>query len=282
MYVPFRKRKRRRSRLHLVRTTVAGVAAAGVWAAGEPWAAKALHTDYSDARLLGALVTRGDHWREAGWGIHAANGALFGFAFGYLGLHGWKQGLLAAEAENLMLWPAMAVMDEFHPDRKDGTWRPLVNDPRVFAQEVLTHGVFGATLGLLAGHPEPRPLRARLARLSFLLPFARRAARKRVKRAYTAQVERVTERLPEWEKVTEHIPEWDKVAERLPDWEKLAAHMPEWQRAAERIPEWEKRAADHIPEWDKVAAHLPDVEKWAARLPEVEKLAREYAHARNN
>lgn len=249
MYVPLRKKKRR-SKLHLVRATLAGVAAAGVWAAGEPLAGRALRTDYTDARMLGAMVTRGDHWRKVGWGIHLANGGLFGLAFGYLGLHGWRQGLLAAEVEGLMVWPVMAVADEVHPDRKDGTWPPLVNDPRVFAQEALMHGVFGATLGLLAGQPEPRPLSKRVARLAFLVPVARRAARKRVKRAYATRVERVTERIPEWETWSQRLPELDELTARLP-------------------------------EWEKVATHLPDLEKWAARLPEVEKFAREHAHAHN-
>lgn len=98
---------------------VAGAGAAAVWAAAEPLGQRVLGTSYSDVRLLEALLTRGP-WRPAGVIVHLANGAAFGAAFGRIGGHGWKQGLLAAEVENVLLWPAMAVVDRIHPDRRSG------------------------------------------------------------------------------------------------------------------------------------------------------------------
>jgi hypothetical protein len=55
--------------------------------------------------------------------------------------------VLVAEAENLVLWPIMAVADRLHPDVRSGAWPPLLRNPRVFAQEVAVHALFGAVLG---------------------------------------------------------------------------------------------------------------------------------------
>jgi hypothetical protein len=54
-----------------------------------------------------------------------------------------------AQVENTLLWPAMAVVDKLHPDRRDGMWPPLVSNSRVAIQEVLGHAIFGAVLGAL-------------------------------------------------------------------------------------------------------------------------------------
>jgi hypothetical protein len=56
---------------------------------------------------------------------------------------------VAAEAENLALWPGMALVDRYHPDRRSGAWPPLLRNGRVFAQEVAVHALFGAVLGAL-------------------------------------------------------------------------------------------------------------------------------------
>ncbi len=125
------------------------MAAAAAWAAAEPLARRLFRTPYSDVRLLGAMVTRGPLWRPAGVATHLANGALFGAAFAQLGGGGWKRGLAAAEAENLVLWPAMALVDRLHPDRRSGAWPPLSRNARVFAYEVALHALFGAVLGVL-------------------------------------------------------------------------------------------------------------------------------------
>ena len=105
-------------------------------------------TPYSDVRLLGAPLTR-RHWRIAGTVAHLLNGAGAGVAFHRLGLRGWKAGVVAAQIEGLALWPGMALVDRYHPDRRTGIWPPLLLNRRVFAQEVAAHAIFGAVAGAL-------------------------------------------------------------------------------------------------------------------------------------
>jgi hypothetical protein len=132
-----------------VRGAVSGALAAAAWAAAEPALGRMLGNPYSDVRLLGRLMTRGEAWPIAGVALHLANGAAFGWAFEGLGLRGVAQGVLAAEVENLLLWPGFLVFDRIHPDRRDGRWPRLVTDRRVAAYEVATHALFGAVLGAL-------------------------------------------------------------------------------------------------------------------------------------
>ena len=129
------------------RAALAGMGAAAAWAAAEPLLRRVFRTPYSDVRLLGAAGTRGPAWPLVGLAAHVANGAVFGLAFARLGGGGWKRGVLLAELENLALWPAMALVDRYHPDRRSGVWPPLLRNPRVFGYEVATHAVFGAVLG---------------------------------------------------------------------------------------------------------------------------------------
>lgn len=135
---------------------LAGLIAAAVWAAAEPLAQRVARTPYSDVRLVGALLSRGSAWRPVGVLAHLANGAAFGAAFERFGGHGWRQGVIAAEVENVLLWPAMAVMDRIHPDRRSGEWEPLVSSGRIFAYEAVMHGLFGLVLGLLHSHSSRR------------------------------------------------------------------------------------------------------------------------------
>jgi hypothetical protein len=141
----------------MIRGAVAGAIAAAVWAAAEPALARALRTPYSDVRLLGALVTAGPLWRPAGVALHLGNGAVFGAVFERLGGRGWRQGLVAAELENLLLWPGIVVVDRIHPDRKSGAWPPLAANARVAAYELATHALFGIVLGALLAHDRRRP-----------------------------------------------------------------------------------------------------------------------------
>ena len=136
----------------MIRGALAGVAAAAAWAAAEPAAARVFRTPagYSDVRLLGALATfDGKRWREAGLAAHLVNGAVFGALFEAAGGRGWKQGVAAAKLENVALWPAMAVIDRVHPDRRSAAWPPLLTNPRVFVYESTVHALFGAVLGTL-------------------------------------------------------------------------------------------------------------------------------------
>ena len=141
-----------------MRGAAAGVVAAAAWAAAEPALGRVLGTPFSDVRLLGRLAVRGRAWPVAGVALHLANGAAFGWAFERRRLGGAQQGVLAAEAENLVLWPTLLAVDRIHPDRRDGTWPRLVTDRRVAAYEVATHALFGAILGMLVrrGRPQAR------------------------------------------------------------------------------------------------------------------------------
>jgi hypothetical protein len=132
------------------RGMIPGIAAAGVWAAAEPIVGRALGVAwYSDARLLGRTLTNGPLWRPLGIAVHLANGGTFGAVFARLGGRGWKQGVLAAEAESVLLWPGMAVIDRVHADRRSGEWPTLFLNGRVFAYEVVVHAIFGVVLGAL-------------------------------------------------------------------------------------------------------------------------------------
>ena len=128
-----------------MRGMVAGVVAAGVWAAAEPVLGRAFGIPwYSDRRLLGGLARVGP---EAAIAIHLVNGALFGATFERLGLRGVASGVVMAQAESFSLWPAMAVVDRVHEDRRSGDWPPLFRNGRVFAYEVTAHALFGVVLG---------------------------------------------------------------------------------------------------------------------------------------
>jgi hypothetical protein len=134
----------------MLRGSLAGAAAAGVWAAAEPGVARALRIPwYSDIRLLGRLLTTRRGWPAIGVGSHLVNGALFGAIFERLGGRGWKQGLVAAELENAGLWAGMVVIDRIHCDRRSGAWPRLLTNPRVAAHEVVVHAIFGVVLGAL-------------------------------------------------------------------------------------------------------------------------------------
>jgi hypothetical protein len=100
-------------------------------------------------RLLGRQATRSRWWPGAGLALHLVNGAIFGAAFERLGKGGVRDGVLAAETENLAVWPGMLVVDRLHPDRRSGRWPRLATNGRVIAYEVATHALFGAVLGAL-------------------------------------------------------------------------------------------------------------------------------------
>jgi len=137
---------------------LAGIVAAGIWAAAEPALGRALGVPwYSDRRLLGGLFRVGP---GAAIAIHLVNGAAFGATFERLGLRGPVSGVVMAQAESLSLWPAMSVVDRVHEDRRSGAWPTLWGNRRVFAYEVAAHALFGAVLGgLLSPIPQPFPRR---------------------------------------------------------------------------------------------------------------------------
>ena len=121
----------------LIRPAVAGATAAAVWAAAEVPLSRALDTGFTDVGLLARCSGLGGRLgTAAGIGIHLANGAAFGVAFAALGGRGARAGFAAAEIEGTVLWPMLRLLDPEHFTK------------RVFAQEVITHGLFGVVLGL--------------------------------------------------------------------------------------------------------------------------------------
>jgi hypothetical protein len=132
-----------------MRGAAAGAVAAAAWAAAEPVVGRLGRTPYSDVRLLGRMVTHSPAWPVAGLALHLANGAALGLAFERAGLRGVRAGVIAAELENLALWPALAVVDRVHPDRRSGAWPRLSRSPRIALYEIAMHALFGAVLGAL-------------------------------------------------------------------------------------------------------------------------------------
>jgi hypothetical protein len=137
-----------------LRAAAAGAAAATVWGLLEPLDQRLLRCDYSDVALLGKAVTRGPHWRAAGFALHAANGAAFGLALeGLLRRTGADKRRLAlglALGEHFGLYPLSALVDRYHPARGEQGIPPLLTNPRALAQATWRHAVFGVVLGRLA------------------------------------------------------------------------------------------------------------------------------------
>ena len=130
---------------------VAGALAATAWALLEPLDRRLFRSDFSDVTLLGKAVTRGPLWRPLGFALHAANGALFGLAYGEakrrLPVDGRRLALGMALAENFALWPFTYFVDRYHPARGEAGLPPLLTNRRAFAQEAARHAVFGVVLG---------------------------------------------------------------------------------------------------------------------------------------
>jgi hypothetical protein len=131
-----------------MRGAIVGALAAAAWQACDPVLKRTFKTPYSDAELLGPFITRGRFEWLANLASHSAGGATFGYLFERLGGRGVKAGVVAALAENTLLWPGLAVLDRIHPNVKDGTWPPLVTSPRAFASATAGHAFFGVLLGL--------------------------------------------------------------------------------------------------------------------------------------
>jgi hypothetical protein len=144
-----------------LRGALAGVAAAGVWAAQQPLDKRIFGSDYDDVRLLGSFVANGPAVYPVGAAMHLANGALFGALYANLapalGGPPALRGPLAALSEHLATWPALLVV----PRLREGAtvWRP----GRAFAQATWRHVLFGTVLGELErrlnpAEPHPPPV----------------------------------------------------------------------------------------------------------------------------
>ena len=144
-------RPRNRTRL---RSALAGALAATIWGLAEPLDQRLLRYDYSDIALLGKAVTRGRHWRLAGFAVHAVNGALFGIVYDELRkrahVSGQRLAVGMALAEHGALYPLGAVVDRRHPARGEPGLPRLVWSSRAYVQATWRHLLFGAVLGQLA------------------------------------------------------------------------------------------------------------------------------------
>lgn len=138
--------------LDLVRTlrgSLAGAAAAGVWAAQQPLDIRVFGVDYDDTELLGKFATRSPAWRPVGVAVHLTVGAVLGGVYANLGRRlpgpGWARGVLFATTEHLASWPGTRVLDAIHPAARD--FPPLWGDHAAFAQAAWRHALFGVLLG---------------------------------------------------------------------------------------------------------------------------------------
>lgn len=136
------------------RAAAAGAAAAAVWAIAEPLDRQLFRCDYSDVAVLGKALTRGRRWRQVGFALHVANGALFGLAFDRLrrstSSDPRRLAVGMALAEHLCLYPLCYFVDRYHPARGEEGVPPLLTNPRAFAQATARHALFGLLLGRLA------------------------------------------------------------------------------------------------------------------------------------
>ena len=134
-----------------LRGGVAGAVATVVMTLEQPLDKRLFDCKYDDLEILGKLVTRGDHWRPIGWPLHVQNGAMFGVAYARLkpSLPGSAvvRGLLAGIIEHVATWPMTALVDRYHPARKE--LPKLAANRRAFGQATIRHAVFGIVLGLL-------------------------------------------------------------------------------------------------------------------------------------
>ena len=149
-----------------LRGALAGVAAAGVWAAQMPIDKRLFRSPHDDIELLGKLIVRrGRGWRAAGVAWHLGNGALFGAAYANLApsmpLPSWARAPFASMFENVASLPLAAAAEAASPVPHS----PPLRSPRAIGQAVWRHLVFGVVLGELErrlnpparDEPAPRP-----------------------------------------------------------------------------------------------------------------------------
>src|SRR5439155_26685268 len=102
---------------------VPGAVATGVSTLDQQLDQRLFDTRYDDVEFLGKLATRGDDWQPIGFALHVQNGAILGAAYARLkpSLPGPAvlRGLLVGLIEHVATWPMVALVDRYHPARKD-------------------------------------------------------------------------------------------------------------------------------------------------------------------
>ena len=136
-----------------LQAALAGATAAAVWGLVEPYDQRLFRFPYSDIAILGKLVTRGPHWRAAGWTMHVVNGAVAGLVFWALydliGGNAFWFAVAFAMVEHLVTYPLTLLTDRFHPARGAPELPPMSRSGRAFAQATFRHLLFGVVLGAL-------------------------------------------------------------------------------------------------------------------------------------
>src|SRR6059058_1361721 len=106
-----------------LRAGVAGAVATAVMTLEQPLDKRLFDCKYDDVEILGKLVTRGDHWQPIGFALHVQNGAILGTAYTRIkpSLPGPAvlRGLLLGLSEHVVTWPMTALVDRYHPARKE-------------------------------------------------------------------------------------------------------------------------------------------------------------------
>lgn len=88
----------------------------------QPLDKRLFDSKHDDVEILGKFVTRGNRWEPIDFVLHVQNGATFGAAYARLEpLHGPAvvRGLLVGLIEHLATWPMTALVDRYHPARKE-------------------------------------------------------------------------------------------------------------------------------------------------------------------
>ena len=130
---------------------MAGAVATVAMTLEQPLDKRLFDSGYDDIEILGKLVTRGKHWRPIGVALHVQNGAFLGAAYARmkpsLPRSPLLRGLLVGLVEHIATWPMTALVDRYHPARRE--LPKLAANRRAFGQATIRHAVFGAVLGVV-------------------------------------------------------------------------------------------------------------------------------------
>jgi hypothetical protein len=130
-----------------------GAVAGILWKAVEPLLQKEFGSPYSDAGIASRFVSSSE---AAAYATQALGGAVFGAAFARFGGRGIDAAVKTALLENAALWPAVAVVQRYHPDVQSGRWPKPFADPGSIQVSFAGHAIYGVILGALLDPPRVR------------------------------------------------------------------------------------------------------------------------------
>ncbi len=140
-------------RFHPARAALAGLAASAAYVAEMYLDIAVTGSRVDDLQLIeGALRGRDVSLPALGLALHLANGAALGEVFAAVESRlpgpGWVRGLLFGELFLVFVWSGVPLLDRYHPLIRRGAL-PKLASRTAFAQNLVRHAVFGATLGVL-------------------------------------------------------------------------------------------------------------------------------------